>query len=66
VDRSTLDIAREIQEHMRMILPDYGYAAAIIHTDITATGTGSEMGREIAPQDGDVDMSLDWDIAGPI
>ena len=66
MDRSTLDIAREIHEHVRMALPDYGYAAAIIHTDIAATGSGSEVGREIAPQDGDVDMSLDWDIAGPI
>lgn len=50
---------------MRMALPD-NYAAAIIHTNVAATGGGSEVGREIAPQDGDVDMSLDWDMAGPI
>lgn len=49
-----------------MVLPDYNYAAAIIHTDVAATGSRSEVERGIVPQDGDVDMPLDWDIAGPI
>jgi hypothetical protein len=50
-----------------MVLPNYNYAAAIIHPAVAVTRSQSGVERGIAPhQDGDVEMSLDWDIAGPI
>jgi hypothetical protein len=66
-DRSTLDIARGMREHVhvRMAFPDY--TTVVSRSDAGPSGSGLEAEREIAPQDGDVaDMSLDWDIAGPI
>jgi hypothetical protein len=49
-----------------MAFPDI--ASAFSRSDAGPSGNGSEASREITPQDGDVvvDMSFDWDIAGPI
>jgi hypothetical protein len=48
-----------------MVFPDI--AAAVSRSDAGPSGSGSEAEREITAHDGDsVDMSLDWDIAGPI
>jgi hypothetical protein len=55
IERSDIDINREIQEHVRMAFPDI--AAAVRAEAGPSSGRSDAVGQE----DGDVvDMTLDW------
>ncbi|KAH9050246.1 hypothetical protein EDB84DRAFT_593596 [Lactarius hengduanensis] len=56
IERSELDITREIQEHVRLAFPDI---AAAVRAEAGPSSSGSEAERDVEQEDGDMALE-DW------